>query len=135
MPPHCCGASTCAASASALAGSRRLLAGRRWRARSITRSLTLHEAEAADADDDNADFTLEVGNAAARAIKAFAERDYASTVRLLRPIRNSTHRLDGSQPQRDVLDLTLIEAARRSGQRALASALESERASAKAHTS
>jgi len=50
-------------------------------------------------------------------------------VRLLRPIRSYAHRFGGSHAQRDVLDLTLIEAARRAGQKALAAALETERAS------
>jgi hypothetical protein len=89
------------------------------------------QAAAAEADDDNADFTLDVGHAATRAIKAFADGDYAGAVRLLRPVRSIAHRFGGSHAQRDVIDLTLIEAARRDGQRALAAALENERASAR----
>ena len=45
------------------------------------------------------------------AIKAFGDGDYAETVRLLRAVRNIAHRFGGSHAQRDVIDLTLIEAA------------------------
>jgi hypothetical protein len=48
-------------------------------------------------------------------------------VRLLRPLRAIANRFGGSHAQRDVLDLTLIEAALRSGQPALARALVAER--------
>ncbi len=80
---------------------------------------------------DNALFTREVGHPAAQAIRAFGDGDYAATARLLRPIRNIAHRFGGSHAQRDVLDLTLIEAAFRSGQKALAAALAAERIEAK----
>ena len=50
---------------------------------------------------------------------------------MLRPIRNRAHRFGGSHAQRDLIDLTLIEAAKRSGQTGLASALVAERASVK----
>jgi hypothetical protein len=86
---------------------------------------------AMDAAGDNADFTREVGHAATRAIKAFGDGDYAGTVRLLRPIRNYAHRFGGSHAQRDLLDLTIIEAASRAGQDRLAAALRAERASAR----
>jgi hypothetical protein len=77
---------------------------------------------------DNATFTREVGHPATLAIKAFGDGNYAETVRLLRPIRSYAHRFGGSHAQRDVLDLTLIEAAHRAGNEALAFALETERA-------
>jgi hypothetical protein len=89
------------------------------------------QAAAMDRDGDNARFTREVGHPVARAIKAFGEGDYAQTVRLLRPIRNIAHGFGGSHAQRDVLDLTLIEAALRSGQKSLAVALAGERVEAK----
>jgi len=95
----------------------------------------LLEAQAAAAeadDDDNAEFTLQVGRAATRAVQAFAAGDCNTAVELLRPVRNIAHRFGGSHAQRDVIDLTLIEAARRSGQHALATALLNERASAAA---
>jgi len=90
------------------------------------------QAAAIEAGDDNAGFTRDVGHAATRAMLAFAEGRYAQTVALLRPIRSSAHRFGGSHAQRDVIDLTLIEAARRDGQQALAQALLHERSSAQA---
>jgi hypothetical protein len=83
---------------------------------------------AMDGTGDNVDFTREVGSPAARAIKAFGDGDYARTVELLRPIRSYSHRYGGSHAQRDLLDLTLIEAAARAGQDNLAAALRAERA-------
>lgn len=80
---------------------------------------------------DNAMFTRDVGDPATRAIQAFGEGHYAETVSLLRGVRNIASRFGGSHAQRDVLDLTLIEAALRSGQQALARALAAERAAVK----
>jgi len=79
-------------------------------------------------DDDNAGFTRDVGAPVARAIYAFGAGAYAETVRRLRGVREIAHRFGGSHAQRDVLDRTLLEAARRAGQLALARALEAERA-------
>jgi len=76
---------------------------------------------------DNVDFIREVGAAAVRAVQAFGEGDYARTVALLRPIRSSAHRFGGSHAQRDLLDLTLIEAALCGGDAALGAALAAER--------
>ncbi|WP_439580317.1 tetratricopeptide repeat protein [Elioraea sp.] len=78
-------------------------------------------------NDDNAMFTRDVGHDVCRAILAFGDGDDATTVTLLRPIRSIAHRFGGSHAQRDVLDLTLIEAAFRSGNAALAAALAAER--------
>jgi hypothetical protein len=80
---------------------------------------------------DNAAFTREVGHPLTLAIKAFGEGDYAATVRLIRPIRNIAHRFGGSHAQRDIFDLTLIEAAFRAGDMPLAAALAAERADVK----
>jgi hypothetical protein len=77
---------------------------------------------------DNAGFSREVGHAAAAGMLAFGEGEHARCVALLRPIRSITHRFGGSHAQRDVIDLTLIEAALRSGHGALARALAAERA-------
>jgi hypothetical protein len=76
---------------------------------------------------DNAAFSSEVGLPAALAIQAFGRGDYAGVVRLLRPIRSSSHRFGGSHAQRDLLDLLLLEAAFRAGDTALARALANER--------
>ncbi|RWX67164.1 tetratricopeptide repeat protein, partial [Mesorhizobium sp. M2A.F.Ca.ET.039.01.1.1] len=60
-------------------------------------------------------------------IKAFGEGRYDEAVRLIRPIRSIAHRFGGSHAQRAVIDLTLIEAALRAGNRGLARALTAER--------
>jgi hypothetical protein len=52
-------------------------------------------------------------------------------VRLIRPVRGIAARFGGSHAQRDVFDLTLVEAAFRSGQLPLARALSVERIHAK----
>ncbi len=76
---------------------------------------------------DNAHFTRDVGLPASLAVQAFGRGAYAEAVRLLRSIRSRAHRFGGSHAQRDVLDLTLIEAALRSEDHALAMALANER--------
>ncbi len=83
---------------------------------------------AMDCDGDNAAFTRDVGYPVAKAILAFVDGNYAETVDLLRPIRHLSHRFGGSHAQRDVIDLTLIEAALRTGNAALARAMTAERA-------
>jgi hypothetical protein len=90
----------------------------------------LREAQRAalSGDGDNRAFIAEVGEAATRAVQAFVAGDHATVVALLRPIRSHAHRFGGSHAQRDLLDLTLIEAALRSGDRPLAAALAAERA-------
>lgn len=85
------------------------------------------EALAQAGGGDNLDFLREVGRPATRAIEAFGRGAYAECVDWLRPIRNRAGRFGGSHAQRDLLDLTLIAAAERAGQRALATALRAER--------
>jgi hypothetical protein len=80
---------------------------------------------------DNASFTREVGGPVTRAIKAFGDGDYDEAVRLLRPARIIAHRFGGSHAQRDLLDMTLIEAALRAGQFSLGRALAAERCNLK----
>jgi hypothetical protein len=77
--------------------------------------------------DDNAVFTRDVGHPLTLAIKAFADGDYGTSVDLIRSVREIAHRFGGSHAQRDLLDLTLIEAALRGNQRNLAHALSAER--------
>jgi hypothetical protein len=91
------------------------------------RDVLATQVDAMQRADDNADFTREVGHAATKAIAAFGDGDFAETVRLLRPIRSYAHRFGGSHAQRDVIDLTLIEAASRAKQHSLAAALRAER--------
>ncbi|MDX8442774.1 tetratricopeptide repeat protein [Mesorhizobium australafricanum] len=85
------------------------------------------QREAMRGHDDNAAFTRDVGHPLTLAIKAFGEGDYDATVRLIRPIRSIAHRFGGSHAQRDVIDLTLIEAALRAGDTPLARALTAQR--------
>ena len=85
------------------------------------------QRRALDAGDDSADFAREVGSAATRAMQAFGDGDHAQAASLLRTIRSRAHRFGGSHAQRDVIDLTLIEAALRGGDAALAGALAAER--------
>ena len=89
------------------------------------------QREAMRGSDDNAAFTRDVGHPLTLAIKAFGAGNYAETVRLIRPIRAIAHRFGGSHAQRDVIDLTLIEAALRAGDRALARELTAERSMAR----
>ncbi|MER8385149.1 tetratricopeptide repeat protein [Mesorhizobium sp. M1380] len=95
------------------------------------RGLLEAQREAMQGEDDNAAFTRDVGHPLTLAIKAFGEGNHAETIRLIRPIRAIAHRFGGSHAQRDVIDLTLIEAALRSGDGALARALAAERALAR----
>jgi hypothetical protein len=64
-----------------------------------------------------------------RAFVAFAHNNFTRAVELLRPIRTRTNRFGGSHAQRDVIEQTLIEAARRSGQTALERAWAAQRQS------
>jgi tetratricopeptide (TPR) repeat protein len=80
---------------------------------------------------DNAAFTRDVGHPVTLAIKAYGDGNFAETVRLLRPVRSIAHRFGGSHAQRDVIDLTLIEATFRAGMAPLAAALSAERFAAR----
>lgn len=84
--------------------------------------------------DDNAAFTCEVGHPLTLAIKAFGQGRYDETVRLIRQVRDFAQRFGGSHAQRDLFDLTLIEAALRAGQRPLATALCAERLTWRGHS-
>jgi hypothetical protein len=77
---------------------------------------------------DNRSFLTEVGIPATQAIHDFACGRYADTVEKLRNVRPVAHRFGGSHAQRDVIDLTLIEAASRAGDSSLADAMRRERA-------
>ena len=98
-------------------------AGRR---QAIERLRAAIEAAAWDKRD-NGEMTRMVGMDAAEAMVAFGEGDYDACVRRLLEIRDIAHRFGGSHAQRDVLTLTLVEAARRGGQLRLASHFAQER--------
>ncbi|TWO70888.1 tetratricopeptide repeat protein [Caenimonas sedimenti] len=85
------------------------------------------QRQAMERDDDNAFFTQAVGYSATRAVQAFGAGDFSRSVQALRAIRSNAHRFGGSHAQRDVLDLTLHEAARRGGMDKLAAGLHIER--------
>lgn len=96
----------------------------------VARTLATLE-EAAAGQNSNAIFAGEVALPAAQAFAAFGEGDYARTAALLLPVIPIANRFGGSHAQRDVLDLTLIEAAFRAGDSALARAVTSDRKAAK----
>lgn len=69
----------------------------------------------------------DVGIPIARAVLAFAQGRYDLVLDTLGPVRDTAIRFGGSHAQRDVLTLTLIEAALRAGQPSVARHLVSER--------
>jgi hypothetical protein len=69
----------------------------------------------------------EVGLPVARAIHAFGVGRYDECVEGLLPVRTRVHRFGGSHAQRDIVHLTLVEAAVRAGKGRLAQALAAER--------
>jgi len=75
----------------------------------------------------NVAMTREVGLPLANGLVAFGRGQYAAAVEFLRSVRPVASRFGGSHAQRDVIDLTLIEAALRAGEGRLARALASER--------
>ena len=75
----------------------------------------------------NAGLTREVGLPIARALRAFGRTDYATAIALLEGVRLTAHRFGGSHAQRDVLHLTLAEAAIRGRSANYARALVAER--------
>lgn len=87
--------------------------------------------EAAGRGDTNAMMTRDVGLPLAQALVAFGQGDYARTVEILSMIRLHAHRFGGSNAQRDIVGLTLIEAALRSGHARMARALANERTALK----
>ena len=75
----------------------------------------------------NAELTRAVGLPVARALRAFGRGDYVTATGLLESVRLTAHRFGGSHAQRDVLHLTLTEAAIRGGGANYARALAAER--------
>jgi hypothetical protein len=71
--------------------------------------------------------TMKVGLPLLRGLLAFGREDFASAVRLLRPLRADLHRIGGSHAQRDAVIQTLLFAALRSGETAISSLLLKER--------
>jgi hypothetical protein len=70
----------------------------------------------------------QVGVPVGEALLAFARGKFEVTTDRLQHLRPLANRFGGSHAQRDLLDLTLIEAAKRAGHRELLVALAGERA-------
>ncbi len=87
-------------------------------------------ATAAEAPGENGLITREVGLPLAKGIVLFGRGDFTAATDLLRTVRNRAARFGGSHAQRDVIDLTLIASAARSGDTSLERALVAERAAA-----
>ncbi len=84
-------------------------------------------ARRAEATDWNGIATRTVGLPLAQAIDAFAKGRYAQAVETLLRVRPIAYRFGGSHAQRDILSLTLVEAALRGGQGQVAQAMAGER--------
>lgn len=80
---------------------------------------------------DNARFTREVGRPVVLGLAAFGEGDWAGCIEALQPVIPIANRFGGSHAQRDILDLTLLEAALRLPDPGLARAISAERRAAK----
>lgn len=80
-----------------------------------------------DATITNLSMTAQVGIPVCEGLIAFAEERYGDACDGLLAVRPTLHRFGGSHAQRDVVDLTIIEAARRAGDTALVDELRSER--------
>lgn len=77
--------------------------------------------------DTNAMMSRDVGLPLAQALLAFGMGRYADVVNLIAPMRTIAHRFGGSHAQRDLVHLTMVEAAMRSGNARLSRALAAER--------
>lgn len=73
----------------------------------------------------------DIGLPVVRAIRAFGDEDYEACFETLLDIRKRANGFGGSNAQRDVLNLTLLEAAIRAGNMTAAAALLNERRSVK----
>ncbi len=91
-------------------------AGRDFALRELLRSLS----EQAQGEAEPALMARLVGLPAAQAMAAFTHGAYAAAVERLLALRPHARLMTGSAAQRDILELTLIEAALRDGQRSLA---------------
>jgi hypothetical protein len=80
---------------------------------------------------DNAEMTRAVGLPAAEAFMAFAQGRHTEAVEKLAAIRGIAQRFGGSHAQRDVISLTLLQAAIRGGMKPTAEAFSAERLATK----
>ena len=89
------------------------------------------DAFADEAEGDTAVVMAAVGRPLIEAMLHFGEERWAEAAEVIQPLRYDVWRIGGSHAQRDVVDLTLISAAERAGERRLARALLAERAAAR----
>jgi len=75
----------------------------------------------------NAAMTRDVGLPLAEGFAAFARGRYREAIELIEPVRDHANRFGGSHAQRDLITLTMIEAALRSGDRVRAKHYIAER--------
>jgi hypothetical protein len=98
----------------------------------VERALAAMARQAASgAPGGNGMMTRDVGLPLARALVAFARGDHDICIDLLLGMRQHAHRFGGSHAQRDLVHLTLLESALRSGRTRLAQALAAERTAQK----
>jgi tetratricopeptide (TPR) repeat protein len=97
------------------------------RANDAQRLLAAQERRISEGKGSNAMMTEAVGLPVCQALDAFGRADYATTIEQLAAVRQRASLFGGSHAQRDVLALTLIEAALRGRQFGLARALANER--------
>ncbi|MGE0154503.1 MAG: tetratricopeptide repeat protein [Reyranellaceae bacterium] len=83
--------------------------------------------KAQDGTVSNGVMTREVGLPLARALHAFGRGAYEAALDGLSSVRPIAQRFGGSNAQRDIVDLTLLEAARRAGKHCLVRAMANER--------
>jgi tetratricopeptide (TPR) repeat protein len=89
--------------------------------------LTGRMLKSAEGRDANGAMTRDVGLPLVRGIAAYAHGRHAEAVDLIAPVRDIANRFGGSHAQRDIITLTLIDAARRAGRTALAKHVLAER--------
>jgi len=83
--------------------------------------------QAAQGKGTNGTMERQVGLPVVRAVAAFGRADFGKCAELLMPVRYRAHAFGGSHAQRDIIHRTLIEAALRDGDKAMAGALTHER--------
>jgi len=91
-------------------------------------ALSEAQRRAGERPGDNAAAFLAVAEPVVRGLAAYGEGDWRGTVDALQPVRAVAHQFGGSHAQRDVIDLTLLDAARRAGDLGLVAGLEADRA-------
>lgn len=104
------------------------------RSKDITRTLAAMR-RATSGHDDNAYMTRAIGLPLAEAFVAFDAGRYAETVEKIGSVRGIAQRFGGSHAQRDILTLTMLHAALRSGMKGVAEALAAERVAHKPESS